>query len=422
MLFKKRSDKKAKTTRLQLQRIPVDALRKGMHVINLDRPWTEVPVVFQHLIIESDRHLSTLRHYCQWVEIEIEESVWDEDTGLRKAAGPKIYKALPERRSIEKELPRAKAYFYQAKNYITHVLSDIEKGNDFSLEEARPIIQHCVTSILSNANAMFWLNRIKHQDAYTAEHCLRVAIMSIAFGRFLGLPRDDLEVIGLCGLLHDIGKMKVPNEILNKPGSLDADELVVMRKHSEYGFSMLQSHHQLEPIIADVALSHHERMDGRGYPNNIPEWRISRFTRLVTLVDTYDAITSDRCYRKGSPPSAALSTIYRGRGTQFDSDLAELFIRMIGVYPPGSLVQMTNGEVGIVLATNPNQKLKPRVELLFNAEGCPRFNSIINLADDPLDDAEAPYQIKQALPDGAMGFSLQDRIEQQLKVASASLR
>ena len=268
---------------------------------------------------------------------------------------------------------------------------------------------------MANANAMFWLSRIKHEDAYTAEHCLRVGILAIAFARFLGLPKSDMETLGLCGLLHDIGKMKIPGEILNKPGALTSEEMAVMKRHTSYGYDLLSAHHQLEPIIRDAALSHHERLDGRGYPNGVPEWKISRFARIIAIVDAYDAITSDRCYQDGRSPAKALRILYRERFGHFDAELTEAFIRMVGIYPPGSLVELNSGEVAIVLSTNPQQKLRPKVELILDSEKQPCEPTIIDLTEQPLTPDGEVYGIAQAVADNSHGFDLEARIEKQVR-------
>ena len=411
----KNLEQQSRLTRLVQIKLPTDALRLGMHVVELDRPWTELPVLFQGMVIETEQQLAILRHYCLWVIVELSQSYVDKNPSLSQQFDTPRYRQLPERVTIERELPRARRAYYQAKDYIGRLLSEVEKGSALSLDEARPVVQQCVTSILANANAMFWLNRIKNEDVYTAEHCLRVGIMAIAFGRFLNMAKDNLEVLGVCGLLHDIGKVRVPAEILNKPGALDPDEFRLMQKHTEFGHAMLSAHHKLEPIVSDTALTHHERLDGNGYPNGHHARSISRFARIIAIVDAYDAITSDRCYRRGRSPADALRILYQERSAHFDPELTEAFIRMIGIYPPGSLVELDSGEVAVIIATNPNHKLRPKIELLLDSRKRPCASRVIDLA--AVADNEAPPTIKQAIADGAYGFSLEARIENHIKAA-----
>ncbi len=393
-------------------RLPVDLLETGMRVIKLDRPWTEVPVLFQGFEIKEPRQIDTLRHYCRWVLVEgVSWQMAAAESRLARLQA-KLNQPLPEKKPLSEVLPYARRTFNRTQDFIDRTLSAIRGDKTPELDEARPLIQACVKSIEANANAMFWLTRIKSRDAYTAEHCLRVAIYAIAFARFLGMAEEDLEVVGLCGLLHDIGKVKVRNEVLNKPGALTEAEMAEMRQHAELGYQLLQSHHSLEPIVSDVTRHHHERMDGRGYPNQLEEWQISRFARLIAIVDAYDAITSDRCYRKGLSASDALRILYRGRAEQFDAEMVEAFIRMVGIYPPGTLVELNTGEVGLIIATHPGKKLHPRVEILLNADKLPQIPYIIDLSIAPEDGEGHPYAIVKPLPDGAHGVSLGDRIQE----------
>ena len=215
----------------------------------------------------------------------------------------------------------------------------------------------------------------------------------------------------MCGLLHDLGKLKVPDEILNKPGALTPDEFSIMRQHTTLGYELLRADSGLDPIISDVTCHHHERMDGRGYPQQLAEWQISRFARLVSIVDAFDAITSDRCYRDGLPTSDAIRILYRNRGQQFDASMVEAFIRMIGVYPPGSLVELSTGEVAIVVATHPGRKLKPRVEIMLDADKRPVEPRVIDLAANTAFQGQTSPEIARPLSDGAFGVSLHDRIQ-----------
>lgn len=425
MLFNRRKQRKTDPARLAQRlvriKLPTEALRKGMHVVELDRPWTEVPVLFQHFVIEKDRQLSTLRQYCKWALVEVPQQYVVDNRDYLQSLESRHYEALPERHPLLRELPRAHRGYRKARDYIQHLLLDIERDNAIQIDEALPVIQNCVTSILANANAMFWLSRIRHEDTYTAEHCLRVALMAIAFGRFLGMDKQEMETLGLCGLLHDIGKMKVPSSVLNKPARLTPEEWAQMTKHPQFGHSLLRQHHQLDPIVAEAALSHHERIDGRGYPNQSSEWQISYFARIIAIVDAYDAITSDRCYRRGRSPAEALRILFRERNKHFDGELAEAFIRMVGIYPPGSLVELTSGEVGIVLSTNPNHRLRPKIELLLNAAKVPCEPRILDLEEEPLDLDDRPYVIKQAVPDEAYGFNLEERIAREIRAYKQSL-
>ncbi|MBZ2169410.1 HD-GYP domain-containing protein [Marinobacter sp. F4216] len=399
------------TSSLRRVRMPVDLLERGMIIIKLDRPWNEVPVLFQGFVLSDDSQADILRQYCDWVLVEDEEERLNpilDRVVLRKEMATR---PLPETRSLAEEMPRARAAWIQGQQFIDKVTRDLESGDDLDFDEARPIIKHCVESIQANASAMFWMSRIKSRDAYTAEHCLRVAIFSIAFARFLGMPDKDLETVGMCGLLHDLGKLKVPQSILNKPGTLTQEEMQIMQEHTILGYELLKADSKLDPIISDVSSHHHERMDGQGYPHQLADWQISRYSRLVAIVDSFDAITSDRCYKDGLSASEAISILYKNRGQQFDAGMVEGFIRMIGVYPPGSLVELNSGEVALVVATHPGRKLKPRVEILLDANKNPMTPRVVDLGAQTAE-AGMEREIAHPLADGAFGISLRGRIQQ----------
>ncbi|WP_227663176.1 HD-GYP domain-containing protein [Marinobacter halophilus] len=398
-------------SRLQRARLPVDLLQPGMRVVKLDRPWTEVPVLFQGFTLATDSEARVLRQYCNWVLVEDEEirlmPVLDQIPSLKQRTN----EPLAETRALREEMPRAAQAWSRTHQFIEQTIRNIEQHNDLQLETARPLIRDCVNSVKANASAMLWLARIKDRDSYTAEHCLRVAIFTVAFARFVGLPDDELEVAGLCGLLHDIGKLKVPDRILNKPGPLTPEEYAVMQEHTILGHQLLLQDPGLDRIISDVTLHHHERMDGQGYPGRLNEYQISRFARLVAIVDAYDAMTSDRCYRDAISPAEAARMLYRNRGDQFDADLVEAFIRLIGIYPPGSLVELNTGEIALVISTHPARKLRPKVEILLNADKRPLTPQVIDLGKQTTE-GNTVREIHAPLPDGAYDVSLQERIRQ----------
>lgn len=397
-------------TRVHQVEIPADAVRIGMRVIRLDRPWDEVPLLFQQFVVQDTEQLDILRKYCLGVTVEFTEEQYrlHQRHGHQPPSASRGTQA--EKRSVAEELPYARFYYDRALSFISDVLKDVALGRTLNLDAANEVVRQCVSSIMANPNAMFWLTRIRHEDAYTAEHCLRVGILAITFGRFMDMPEADLQTLGLCGILHDVGKMRIPASLLNKPGTLTREEWQLMRRHPEEGFQLLGSHHQLDPVVRDAALSHHERMDGGGYPKGLAGSAINRFTRMISIVDAYDAITSDRAYKKGLSNGDALRILYEQSGKHYDGELVEAFIRMVGIYPPGSVVQLNSGEVAVVLSTRPDRKLFPTVELVLDGQGKPCPSRVLRLSERPLTSQGQPYSITRALPDGASGFDLEDHI------------
>jgi putative nucleotidyltransferase with HDIG domain len=389
-------------------KIPVEILEIGMYVSNPDRPWTELPTLLQGLTLETTEDIKMFQSHCSHVFISTDDPRWIEAEKRAKETKSKPVSGFRETRDIHDEMPHAKLTLEETHAHIEKVLNDINNGEAFDAEESRAVVRECMKSIVSNANAILWLTKIKNEDKYTSEHCMRVGVLSIAFGRFLDLPEEDLELLGLAGMLHDVGKIKTPPEILNKPGKLTPEEYDIMKQHSVLGKDVLDEVKGLEELVVDTAHYHHERVDGNGYPEKLDAKLLHKFIRMVSVVDVYDAITSDRCYQQGRSAFEALKILFSETDKHFDKELVEIFIRMIGIYPPGTLVEMINGEVGIVISSNPNARLKPKVELVADAEKKIRPPYIVDLATNPKDAAGKSYVIKTGLPNKTYGIDIKD--------------
>ncbi|QTN42273.1 HD-GYP domain-containing protein [Marinobacter salsuginis] len=421
--------------------VDVAELAIGMHVTRLDRPWEETDFLIQGFVIKDQADIDALRAQCSFVFIEgrVEKARTPQEatsrngqrSGLlglfkRKSAPEPTPKAPPVPRKrvtyINKvdagaEMATARIRFKDAQDTAKSIMSGLRVGRTLDINNARKVVKGCVESVLRNENALMLLTKIKHQDAYTAEHCINVSILCAAFGKHLGLLHGEIESLALCGLLHDVGKTKIPDEILNKPGALTPKEFELMRHHTTHGRTILMgTSHSLNTAV-DVAFSHHERMDGSGYPRGLSDHQIPYFAKIVGLVDTYDAITSDRVYDKGRASMQALDIIHKHRGTQFDAELADQFIQLIGIYPPGSIVEMVNGEVGIVIESRPDHKLKPCVLLVREADRS-RMNPYrtVDLKASAEDAAGEVYRIAREVPDGTYDIVLQEFVDQDLIV------
>ncbi|XKE47464.1 HD-GYP domain-containing protein [Halomonas organivorans] len=205
---------------------------------------------------------------------------------------------------------------------------------------------------------------MKNKNEYTAEHCLNVGILAMLFAKHLGWEMGRIEEVGLAGMLHDVGKMSIPPEILDKPGKLSDAEFETIKQHVLEGYKILSSHATLPDIVLSTSRDHHERINGQGYPYGKKGSDISDEAKLIAIVDTYDAITSERVYSPAQPPTQALKIIYEESGVLFDKHLAVKFIECIGIYPPGSSVQLDTGEIAIVIEQHPKRKLFPKVFIL----------------------------------------------------------
>ncbi|AOE49773.1 HD-GYP domain-containing protein [Kangiella sediminilitoris] len=390
-------------------KIPADCIDIGMFVVELDRPWTDVPLAFQKFEVSSEHELKVLREYCKYVYIEIDAFLWEKKKQElnKQAGGP----TLPENTPIHHELPRAASTFESARELAIELFESAKLGLKVDIKVCKQVVNSCITSILSNANALFWLTRIKDRNQFTAEHGLRVSILSIAFGKYLGMKREDLELLGLCGLLHDLGQSQIPQDIVDKKGPLNEAEYRVMQKHSMLGYELIMHDKDIDPEVKDVIKNHHVHFNGKGYPKDSLHLPLSQNCRIVSIIDVYDIVTSETPYKLSRSPREALTILFEQRDKQFDGKLVGKFIQMMGIYPPGSLVRMSNGEVGIVISTDSKHKLQPKVELVQNKKGALKRSIIIDLKKSPKDHLGEEYKISASLPDGALGFDMRQYIQ-----------
>ncbi len=402
-------------------RIHVSELRIGMFVSKLDRDWLETPFLVQGFLIESAQDAQTVAEYADYVwidEVRPSHAASEARVGLKAALPAK--KTYINKVSARHEHGQAITVFRQARQLTRTLLDDIRLGNAINTEQAKATVRTCVDSILRNPDALLWMTKIRNEDEYTAEHCLNVCILAIAFGRHLGMSESDLEKIGLCGLLHDVGKMRVPPDVLNKPGALTPKEFNMIRAHTVHGRNLLLSTPGVFNLVVDVAYTHHERIDGTGYPRKLPAEKISRFARIIALVDAYDAMTADRCYAASIPTTVALKNIFKDRGTHFDEQLALEFIKSIGLYPPGTLVELRNELVGIVLETSKRYRHLPKVILIKRGDRPLKKEQVVNLVDVEKGQLAQEFLIKRALKDGSYGISLREYREKGLVFRAAA--
>ncbi|AOE50821.1 phosphohydrolase [Kangiella sediminilitoris] len=387
----------------------------GMTVVQLDRPWTDVPVQFQEVTLSSEDDIRMLKKYCQHVYIDHHSYTTIYADQLLSRERRPIYKKpdlSPKEASqrLRDELPRAKATFDRSRKHIAKLMQDVQHDSKIDIEGSKQIVSSCVDSILNNETALFWLSKIKHRDEYTSEHCVRVGILAIAFGKHLQLPRKELELLGMCGILHDVGKMKVPQHILNKPGKLTDDEFKILKEHTVLGYVFLREHGGIDEQVCTAAYNHHERMHGNGYPRQLEPELLSQYDRIIAIIDSYDAMISNRCYRNGMSPSKALSELYKGQGKLYDDELIQHFIQMVGVYPVGSLVELSSGQVGVVLSVNPDNKLAPVVEIITDANKQRVKPVAVDLSKQLIDKTGQPLKILHTLADHQVNLDFEEFI------------
>lgn len=401
------------TQTAQKTKIPVAELRVGMYVCELDRPWTESPFLFQGFELKTEADVRAVREVCRYVYIDIAKEMRAAPPPPPKKANPFAFwkdepspRKTQRRAHIEQEIQAARGAYENTSSLVKTMMDDVRFGRRIDTQGARKVVHECVDSLIRNPDALMFLTQLKHRDEYTAQHSLNVCVYSVAFGIHLGFQGQALEELGLSGLLHDMGKMKVPLEVLNKPDKLTGEEFALMKSHTTLGRDILMSARESLPGAVDVAYSHHERLDGSGYPRGLDGAHLTPFSKVVAIVDTYDAITSDRCYKDGRTHMDAINILTECRGKGFEANLVIKFIERIGIYPPGTVVEMSNGEVGVVVEVQPKMKTKPKVVLILDESKRPRAPRQVDLSKLDLDAASQPYVISKVLNNHAYGIDL----------------
>jgi len=395
--------------------VPVEELEFGVYISGLDRPWTETPFLFQGFVLKDDQQLEILKKHCKKVTIDLEKGPDLEDLRSRKpAAGPKGPSVLEsiktkvkyeEKASVDVEMPVARAATRKTEGVLRDIFTSVQAGKALDAPRVKDAVSSMTDSVVRNPDAMLLLAKMKQKGEHTLDRALGVSIYMITFGRFLQLPRDQLDLLGMLGLLQDIGKTRVPEDVLNKQGSLSKSEMAVCKSHVGHSVDILKETPGLPLELPGLAVLHHERYDGSGYPNGLKGAQMGLFGSIAGLVDCFDALTHPRPYGEALAPSNALNTLYNGRDTQFDRPLVEQFIQCIGIYPVGALVEMNSGEIGIVIAQNLIRRLQPRVMMVLDAKGIQKKPPLIlDLAKEPKMNAETPYRIKRTLEKGSVAI------------------
>jgi len=399
----------------QTQRIKlhVSELQIGMYVSELDRPWLETPFLIQGFTLETIDDVTTMAEYCEHVWVNAVQEAWvppeERKVGRHK---PRPGLRYINKVSASDEHRQSLGVHREARRLTKSLMDEARLGGAINTAQAKSTVSDCVHSILRNPDALLWMSKMRDKDEYTSEHCLNVCILAIAFGRHLGLEEEQLQQLGLCGLLHDVGKMRVPTEVINKPSQLTDEEYKIVKNHAIHGRNLLMSSPGVPHAAVDVAYSHHERLDGGGYPRGLKASGISDNARMIAIVDAYDAMTAERCYAKAVPSTEALKEILKCAGEQFDVRLAEQFIEMVGVYPPGSIVELVNGCVAIVLNNNHRYRHLPKVLVVRNPAKRAVKEKVFNLGEVTGGSLSASWLIHRVLIDGSHDVQLkiyQDR-------------
>lgn len=365
--------------------IDVEKVKMGMFVARLDRPWLGTPFAFQGFWVRNPDTIAHLRSYCSkvWIRTDKKGRATDKeepgdvdwkDRTMRADREARVIDYLPQKpceyadsARVEDEIDEAQAARKRLCDALDEVVDDIKRERKIAIAGLRDAVGGLTSSVLRNPDACMWLRLVKNRDSYTYYHLLDTSALAIAFGRHLGFSHAELADLGLGAMLIDIGKLKLPQDLITKTGRLTEAEQALTRRHVEYGLELVSQAPGVNPRVLEIVGNHHERYDGKGYPAGLAFRKIPPFARMVAIADYFDAVTSDRPYAQGITPHEAMRKLYDEAERAFQRELVEQFIQCIGIYPTGTLVELTSGEVGVIVGQNRVRRLKPRLMLVLDA-------------------------------------------------------
>ena len=389
---------------MAIKRVRVEELRPGMYIHDLNCGWLQHGFLRQHFLLRHEGQIQKMLDQGMH-ELYIDTSRGEDVAGaptkaeidqvldqqLRQSAATGAA-LVPDRVSQKEESVAARRILGEATVMVDSLLQDVRLGKHVDTAKAGPLVKEINASVLRNPGALLSLCRIKEADTYTFQHSVSICALLVSFTHAMGMPPDLVHEAGLGGLLHDVGKMKIPNEILNKPGKLTEEEFTIMKSHAALSRDLLTGVPGISTLVIQIAGEHHERMGGGGYPAGLPGAEISQIGRMAAIADVYDALTSNRVYHKGMEPSEVLKKLLEWSGSHLDGDLVQQFIRTLGIYPVGALVRLSSGRLAVVVEQS-EDLLRPTVRLVYdtklNLQLPPRDLHLVHAAEE-IEDYEEP--------------------------------
>jgi HD-GYP domain-containing protein (c-di-GMP phosphodiesterase class II) len=362
-----------------IKRIPITALKVGMYITDLNNDWIPHNTQRRCGVIKREETIEKIRKMgVQFIYIDAQRGTDTQDfetaaeiekrneEALQKAGEQKP--GVAPRVSLSEEMVSALGIHSAAQGLVGSFMNSAKIGTPIDVAPIHQLADELQNSVTRNANALGCLGRIREKDNYLLEHSVNLSVLMTVFGQYRNLPADILHQTVVGALLHDLGKILTPDEVLHKPGRLSPEEYEVMKLHARHSRDILSATEGIGELTIITAAQHHERMDGTGYPEGLKGEEISVYGRMVAIADVYDAITADRVYHRGMTPTQGLKKLLEWSGHHLDPALVKQFIRCIGLYPVGSLVLLDSGRLGVVVEINEEDQRLPVVRVMYHTK------------------------------------------------------